>query len=355
MEHPLLEVLNKAFSFSTENEQEMFVAELGEASLLKRQQNSQTNPVHTIPGDILLYVMQFHHGFQTNISLSENHKTMIHIPKELSRVGELHNHAFLELVYILEGEIDFIIEGVHKRYRQGEWCLLNPNVRHAEEHHGDFTAVYLDLALPYAGKLLQHMENRVAEIYKQFITDSRVPQHGDYMDFLPIEAFPKKANDQLQETLLHLAKEMLEEPPGYQHMIDGLLERVLTYLQMPEYYHCSHTRMQVQNNHDLLQQLIFYLGEHPVKITRDELGEKFGYNGNYLNRFFQKHMGESLSAYHRHVCLNRAAELLLNSQMSASQIGTEIGFESRSAFYQQFARQYGVTPAEYRRGTHPEK
>ena len=127
-----------------------------------------------------------------------------------------------------------------------------------------------------------------------------------------------------------------------------LIERILIYLQTPEYFTCFHTKFQIHTGSKPVEQALRFLHENPVKMTRQEIGTKLGYNGNYLNRLFIEHLGTSLTDYNRQIYLKHAAERLLNSKDSIAKIAEDTGFESRSSFYLQFQNKYGVTPQLYR-------
>lgn len=53
--------------------------------------------------------------------------------------------------------------------------------------------------------------------------------------------------------------------------------------------------------------------------------------------------------YHRRQCLERAADLLVDTDWTVGRIGVEVGYSSASNFVYAFRRRLGRTPAEYRR------
>ena len=148
--------------------------------------------------------------------------------------------------------------------------------------------------------------------------------------------------------LYRILEERLECLPGYQRMIPILLQRIFFCLQQPRYYQCSYISFQVSAKQSVVDKILVFMREHPRRLTREEIAEALGYNGSYLNRVFSAHMGQSLADYNRQIYLREAAELLLNTNLSVSEIAVKIGFESKSAFYEQFGKKYGLTPGEYR-------
>jgi AraC-like DNA-binding protein len=54
-------------------------------------------------------------------------------------------------------------------------------------------------------------------------------------------------------------------------------------------------------------------------------------------------------AYRNSLRSSIAAELLLRTEFSISEISTKLGFTSSSDFYRAFRKQYGESPSEYRK------
>ena len=67
-----------------------------------------------------------------------------------------------------------------------------------------------------------------------------------------------------------------------------------------------------------------------------------------LSRVFKAHCGQLFSEYLRDVRLNRAAELIRETDMRVEKIVTECGFKDVSAFYRNFKEAFGMTPQIYK-------
>ena len=62
----------------------------------------------------------------------------------------------------------------------------------------------------------------------------------------------------------------------------------------------------------------------------------------------KKYSGKTLLEYGQDIYLEEARRLLLDTDMSISDIITELGFSNRSHFYRVFRRAFGETPLDYR-------
>jgi AraC-like DNA-binding protein len=64
---------------------------------------------------------------------------------------------------------------------------------------------------------------------------------------------------------------------------------------------------------------------------------------------FSSRMGEGPASYARRVRLQKACELLERTQMGTAHVGAHVGYHSEAAFIRVFAREVGMTPAQWRR------
>ena len=84
-------------------------------------------------------------------------------------------------------------------------------------------------------------------------------------------------------------------------------------------------------------------------IPLSDLAELTGYTPYYLSRKFKQETGCPLPAYIRQEKLKYAAHLLITTESSVAEITEAISFSSRSHFSEDFAKQMGMPPGEYRR------
>lgn len=92
-----------------------------------------------------------------------------------------------------------------------------------------------------------------------------------------------------------------------------------------------------------------YINKHyREKIYLDELATSLGISSAYLSRVFKRETGTCLQDYVNQVRVERAASLLVYSQMSLPTIAQYVGFPSQSYFGKMFRRFMNMTPKEYR-------
>jgi AraC-like DNA-binding protein len=85
-----------------------------------------------------------------------------------------------------------------------------------------------------------------------------------------------------------------------------------------------------------------------------ELAGELSINTTAMKRGFKHVFGLPIYAYHRNVCLELAAAMLLNTKKTVSEIAIDIGYSCSVNFCYAFKRRYGVSPGRYRKnGKYP--
>ena len=73
-------------------------------------------------------------------------------------------------------------------------------------------------------------------------------------------------------------------------------------------------------------------------------------NPEYFSRLFKEETGQTFNSYLNEYRLNKAAELVANSNKKLSDIASDVGFSSLSYFSKKFKRHFGANPFSYKQG-----
>jgi len=79
-----------------------------------------------------------------------------------------------------------------------------------------------------------------------------------------------------------------------------------------------------------------------------ELAGAMGMSANHLSKYFKRRTGNSLKEYLQQIYLQKAAELLLHSDLSTGEIAVALGHEDVHYFYHAFKKLTGLSPGKYR-------
>ncbi len=85
------------------------------------------------------------------------------------------------------------------------------------------------------------------------------------------------------------------------------------------------------------------------RITIEELSKQYHVNPTTLKAVFKSVYGASLAAHIKKHRMERAAEMLRETDMSIAEIAAAVGYESQSKFTAAFKNQFAVSPRAYRK------
>ena len=93
-----------------------------------------------------------------------------------------------------------------------------------------------------------------------------------------------------------------------------------------------------------------YVNSHFMEsgMGLEAVADEFGISANYLSRFFKQETGCTFIQYVTMIRMDRAKELLLNSDMQVKDVVAEVGYIDVANFVRKFKNYEGVTPGQYR-------
>jgi len=92
-----------------------------------------------------------------------------------------------------------------------------------------------------------------------------------------------------------------------------------------------------------------YIWKHYTrKVSLKEIAEASGLSAPYFSTVFKDEMGENLSNYLNRLRIEKAASMLVTTDMPISQVATACGFEDQSWFSKIFKNNTSLTPGKYR-------
>lgn len=163
-------------------------------------------------------------------------------------------------------------------------------------------------------------------------------------------------------TLLKMIGERLrllhENPEPDTWYVDDPFENwhMLTLEDIERHLSKSVTRLAVRY-HDLAQskefvlcqRMIEYMKEHleePIGI--EQVAEAAGISVSLASQFFKKEMNQTIYGYLTMLRMDRAGELLVDSEDKISDIATQVGYQHENSFIRVFRKYKDITPGKYR-------
>ena len=85
------------------------------------------------------------------------------------------------------------------------------------------------------------------------------------------------------------------------------------------------------------------------QLKLETLAPLFGYNSSYLGKLFTQKMGVRFNTYLDQVRIEKATELLDQTDMKIYEIAASVGYKNVDYFHQKFKASKNISPAEYRK------
>ena len=138
------------------------------------------------------------------------------------------------------------------------------------------------------------------------------------------------------------------------------LKKLITFKSLPEFREkmagltiemCRQfAEFMDSRNNERKSEILDYVNCHygDSSMGLESVADEFGVSSNYLSRFFKQETGCSFIQYVTMIRMDRARELLVNSNKQIKEIVAEIGYIDVANFVRKFKGYEGVTPGQYR-------
>jgi len=254
------------------------------------------------------------------------------------RDDQIHNHDFVEIVYVIEGTCKHSISGEEFTVKAGDLLFINYGCTHAF-YENKMVAYNLMVRVEYFTKNMIKNDNL---FYMLALTSFEKIQH-ELNDKSPLVSFDYSERDDMLRLFKNIEEEQSKNELAKSLILDSYINIILCKVFRKIFVK--------DNNKDLLipQDILDYINEHfNEKISLSDLSQRCFYNPTYFSRLFKKAFNMSFTDYIMEVRLKRCSELLKNSDYTIDKIIEKCGFSDRNTFYERFKNKYGCTPSEYR-------
>lgn len=101
---------------------------------------------------------------------------------------------------------------------------------------------------------------------------------------------------------------------------------------------------------DQINTVVSHITDHLTEsLSAADMASELNMTESRFSRFFRRATGNTFTDFVNHMRINRACQLLMESNRYISQISYEVGFNNMANFNRRFLDIKGLTPSEYRR------
>lgn len=261
------------------------------------------------------------------------HTRFIHFP--------LHRHNYIEVLYVCEGTLTNVIDGRVVVVGAGELLFLNQYTRHeilpAGEHDIAINLMILPEFFDVAYNMIGSnnvLVNFLANILRQN------EERGEYLHFKVSEVL------QIQNLMENIIYSVVTGKGGQNKINQTTMGLIFLYLLDSVQY----VEMRLPNQYEnmIAMTTLDYIEQKYRTATLTELCQEVHLPMHTLSKMIKKTTGFNFKELLQRKRLNKAVELMCETNISVNDIIAAVGYENNSYFHRVFKERYHMTPRAFR-------
>ncbi len=248
-----------------------------------------------------------------------------------SEPREQHYHQNLDLLYVLEGSVDVVLDDREYHMMPEDVILINSNKRHKFENSGNLLAIRFEIDYYL-------LSQTVGTTQILFLCNSVVDKNSAY----------DRLRNQMQEIIKYYYINSNSDNCHLQSLHYQMLHVLLANFMVKT----DETRILFDNNaqKERVSEIQSYIqGHYQSAISLNDLADKMYLSTAYLSKFIKKKFGMTFVDYLNNIRLFHAVDELIYTDKSLTHIAMDNGFATSAAFNKSFKRVFNVSPGEYRK------
>ena len=254
----------------------------------------------------------------------------------------LHRHDFIEVQYVLQGNLHQTIGGHTVSLSAGDVCFISPNAAHDPRIY-DHDSLMVNLLLRL-DTFHRAFSNSLAteDIISEFFM--RVLYGKGNQPYL----LCRTGNDQRLFSLLLDMIDVQDAPDLYtDRLLRTMVEQFFIYLLRDHKDDFAAAAFRKKSDENILS-ILRYIQRNYSTVTLSSVAKHFNYNEAYLSRIIHSYMGIPFSQALIELRMQQAATLLRSSDQPITEVMGLVGYTDKTHFYRSFRNKFGMTPAQYR-------
>lgn len=251
----------------------------------------------------------------------------------------LHWHEELQISWVYEGELEFLIDGNAIQMNNMEILFINRNKFHSSSAiKKDAKTLCINFNLDFLHPKI--VEDYILPILKEpSFSYFKLPMNKKFSGYFNsiLNEIPKQSDE--------LVKESISTNYFYIiNLINQIIEEVVYQFEKNDYLSVAN------EDFEYLNKLLSYIHKnYKEKITISDLIKQGHISKTFCNQLFKKYTKLSPINYITMYRLQVAQELLLNTNYTITEISELSGFGTISYFIERFRLNYQLSPLKFRK------
>lgn len=253
-----------------------------------------------------------------------------------------HKHNYIEMAYILQGEMIQKIKGKEIRLKKGEIIFLNQHITHEIKASSKEDIIINFIIKPEFFEYILNLIDKENIISKfLFSTIYGGSRKGEYICFYVGNI--KNVQNIIEQVINEIINMSTLGKSKIKFLVGLLLIELLNNSQSIVSYS--------EENYDikLMMEILKYIDESYEEANLTKLCETLHQQDYKICKLIKKNTGLTFKELVQEKRIEKAIELLKSTDYAIEDIIRRVGYENDSYFYRIFKKKFGLSPKEYKK------
>lgn len=253
-----------------------------------------------------------------------------------------HKHNYIEMAYILQGEMIQKIKGKEIRLKKGEIIFLNQHITHEIKASSKEDVIINFIIKPEFFEYILNLIDKENIISKfLFSTIYGGSRKGEYICFYVGNI--KNVQNIIEQVINEIINMSTLGKSKIKFLVGLLLIELLNNPQSIVSYS--------EENYDikLMMEILKYIDESYEEANLTKLCETLHQQDYKICKLIKKNTGLTFKELVQEKRIEKAIELLKSTDYAIEDIIRRVGYENDSYFYRIFKKKFGLSPKEYKK------
>lgn len=254
----------------------------------------------------------------------------------------LHWHYYSEILYIISGSVKIVCNNKEKILYRGDTCYFYPLQLHEVSEHSECNEEVKYEVVKFNIHTINIPEAYLQKMYDCFV---RRTADEDFCLVVPSEESSEKIGACVRDIVAEFEGKSAMYMLAVQSGIHSLLIEIARKIDKP----IPKTREKHSEQNLSFYSILEYIDTHSSeRLEVAQLADLCHMSYSNFARLFRENYGRSCKEYINYIRLNKAQDLLLNSDFDLDYIAQETGFFDCSHFIKTYKKWRGITPKQER-------
>ncbi len=253
-----------------------------------------------------------------------------------------HSHSFLEFSYIARGSAIHFFQNQSIPVKEGDYFAVNYKEIHKFSPHktDDFQVINILFKPEFLDVSLKGCRG-----FQDIVAITNINCNYFNLQATPTSIIYHDGSGEIRALFEKMLSEYKQKRVKYQE----ILRCYLTELIIATLREIYQTGNEAEYADHTINTILDYINANLAEdIKLKTIGEKLGYHPSYLSTVFSQRLGIPFSKYLQNLRIQKACDLLANSNKSIEEISQECGYSNTKFFRSIFKAKLQMSPSVFR-------